>query len=425
MDGREALSGDYQETYPIKEQKIANTIEKKLFQTPDTPLFHYTSREVFWKIIEEESFLARHILFSNDSEEYELGKNKVKALKGDGTVDRDSVGEEEIGSANERYMICFCEKGDLLSQWRGYAKNGIAMEFDFSLGLGGSEENSFSPYHCFTLANGGDVPIKAKIGAYAGAEDKRRENFEKRYVSVDERTGEKYLTLCTTAPYKVFYVTRQSNTRELGRALKSIKEGEAAGISAAKLIPYIKNKKFDEEKEYRLIFDLEDLYNADQEHMRGVKNIYLDMEGVKKPNIRVEFGDVRDSLEKDTIEIYYADPAYQDTLKDFVNAMEKEKIKVVQKLMPDGTKLRKNELLLGNSKNQERVMWRLSQTLDMKRGIFKNVKVWCDGHLPLRQIIVAPGKDAELMRKSILQYKNNKYWMKYIDVKVSEIPYRD
>lgn len=413
------MSGDYQETYPIEKQKIANTLERKLFQTPDTPLFHYTSREVFWKIIEEESFLARHILFSNDSEEYELGRSKVKALKVDGTADQDG-GEE--GTANERYMICFCEKGDLLSQWRGYAKNGIAMEFDFSLGIGGSEENSFSPYHCFTLTNGGDIPAKEKIEAEK--KGKCRDNFEKRYISVDERTGQKYLTLCTTAPYKVFYASRRGKTRDLGRALKSIKEGEAAGISAAKLIPYIKNKKFDEEKEYRLIFDLEDLYNTEQEHMRGGKNIYLDMDGVKKPNIRVEFGDVRDSLEKDTIEIYYADVAYQDALTDFVKALEVEKIKVVQKLMLDGTKLKKDELLLGNGKNQERVMWRLSQMLNMERD-FKNVKVWCDGHLPLRQIIVAPGKDAELMRKSILQYKNNKYWMKYIDVKVSEIPYRE
>lgn len=420
------MSDDYRITYPIEEQKNVNTIEKRLFHTPDAPLFHYTSREVFWKIIEGESFLARHILFSNDSEEYELGKSKVKALEGDETSGRDDVGGEETGTVNERYMICFCEKGDLLSQWRGYAKNGIAMEFDFSLGISGNEANSFSPYHCFTLANGGDVPSREKIVAYAETEEKqRRENFEKRYVSRDERTGKKYLTLCTTAPYKVIYATRGRNTQELKRALNTIKKGEAAGISAAKLIPYIKNKKFDEEKEYRLIFDLEDLYNAEQEHMRGGKNVYLDVEGVKKPNIRVEFGDARDSLEKDTIEIYYVDSAYQETLEDFAEALKRDNIIVMLEFRPYETKLKRNELLLGNGKNQERVMWRLSQTLSVKREIFKGVRVWCDGHLPLRQIIVAPGKDAELMRKSILQYKNNKYWMKYIDVKVSEIPYRD
>lgn len=417
------MSDDYQVTYPIEEQKNANTIETKLFQTPDTPLFHYTSREIFWKIIEEESLLARHILFSNDSEEYELGKSKVKALKGDNTADRNGIGEEEVGTANERYMICFCEKGDLLSQWRGYAKNGIAMEFDFSLGIGGGEVDNFSPYHCFTLVNGGDIPAKEKIKPEK--EDGGRESFDKRYVCVDERTNKKYLTLCITAPYKVFYATRGRNTRELKSALKSIKEGEAAGISAAKLIPYIKNKKFDEEKEYRLIFDLEDLYNAEQEHMRGRKNIYLDVEGVKKPNIRIEFGDARDCLEKDTVEIYYVDPTYQDMLEDFTKALGEEKITVMPKLMPDGTKLKRNEFLLGNGKNQERVMWRLSQMLKVKSENCKNVKVWCDGHLPLRQIIVAPGKDAELMRKSILQYKNNKYWMKYIDVTISEIPYRE
>lgn len=408
------MSDGYEVTYPIEEQQSANKIVGKFFQTPNAPLFHYTSREVFWKIIEGESFLARHILFSNDSEEYELGKSKV--LRGNGAAKQSGVGEEEVGTANERYMICFCEKGDLLSQWRGYAKNGIAMEFDFSLGIGGSDADSFSPYHCFTLVNGGDISEK---------KSECRDNFIKRYVSVDERTDKKYLTLCITAPYKVFYATRRETPQELKRVLKSIKEGEAFGSLAAKLIPYIKNKKFDEEKEYRLIFDLEDLYNPEQEYMRGGKNVYLDMDGVKKPNIRVEFGDARDCLEKDSIEIYYNNSDYHKMLEDFVKELEKEKITVTLKFMPNGTELRGNELLLGNGKDQERVMWHLSRTLSQESKSSRDIKVWCDGHMPLRRIIVAPGRDAELMRKSVLQYKNNKYWMKYIDVKVSEIPYRD
>lgn len=29
------------------------------------------------------------------------------------------------------YIVCFCDDNDRLSQWRGYAKEGIAIGFDF------------------------------------------------------------------------------------------------------------------------------------------------------------------------------------------------------------------------------------------------------------------------------------------------------
>ena len=76
-------------------------------------------------------------------------------------------------------------------------------------------------------------------------------------------------------------------------------------------------------------------------------------------------------------------------------------------------------------KIQEKVTWKLYELLAEEKNIFSKAKIWCDGHLPIRQIIVGPSKDAELMKESIIQYKNNKYWMKSIEVKVSEIPYRD
>ena len=53
----------YKVTYPIEDQIQGEMSVQKIFETTTGPLFHYTSREVFWKIIEDESFLARHILF--------------------------------------------------------------------------------------------------------------------------------------------------------------------------------------------------------------------------------------------------------------------------------------------------------------------------------------------------------------------------
>ena len=82
-----------------------------IFSVPDSSLYHYTSREVFWKIMEGEILLARHIQFSNDSEENRIGKKKMEeAMKG----------ERKVLALSDAlpFMICFCKEDDLLSQWR-------------------------------------------------------------------------------------------------------------------------------------------------------------------------------------------------------------------------------------------------------------------------------------------------------------------
>lgn len=416
----EGMVDKYKETYPIDVQQSDNEAidAQKIFATTTVPLFHYTSREVFWKIIEDESFLARHILFSNDFEEYELGRNVIqKKLK------MKNCDDEDITVANERYMVCFCEEDDLLSQWRGYAKSGIAMKFDFSLGTYHSGREPFSSYHCFTLVNSGKIPQKSELQIEA---DKTENRFEERYASRDIKSDDKYVTLCVTAPYKVYYIDKKGNGRELSAALKGLKQRDDTGAVAAKLIPYIKNRKFDEEKEYRLIFNLTDLYDSEMECFIGGKVEYLDINGVKKPNVRVEFGDARDCLEEKPIKVYFKNEEYKIHLDRLAEDMQQNVGSVViepEQVTHDA--LKKNEILLGNGKNQEKAAWKLYELFMREKAIFAQTKMWCDGHLPIRQIIVGPCKDEELMKKSIIQYKNNKYWMKSIDVKVSEIPYRD
>lgn len=53
-----------------------------------------------------------------------------------------------------------------------------------------------------------------------------------------------------------------------------------------------------------------------------------------------------------------------------------------------------------------------------------NVKIWCDGHMPIRRIIIGPSRDAELMKASIEEYIKTRYWMKDIKVDISNIPLR-
>lgn len=66
----------------------------------------------------------------------------------------------------------------------------------------------------------------------------------------------------------------------------------------------------------------------------------------------------------------------------------------------------------------------IRQRLQQQSPAIENVKIWCDGHLPIRQIIVGPSRDAEYMANSIREYIKTKYWMNDIEVKLSGIPLR-
>lgn len=411
----------YKETYPINAQQSDNEAidVQKIFTTTAGSLFHYTSREVFWKIIEDESFLARHILFSNDFEEYELGRNVIQEKLNLHKSDNDDPAED-----NERYMICFCRDDDLLSQWRGYAKSGIAMKFDFSLGTYHLGQEQFSTYHCFTLVNNGKVPRKSELQGEDCKEILKK--FEERYVSDSMVRDDKYIALSVTAPYEVYYTGKNEENEKLNVALESLKQRDDVVAAAGKLTSYIKNRKFDEEKEYRLIFNLADLHNPSLESLIRRKLVYLDVDGVKKPNIRIEFGDARECLEEKPVKVYFKNREYEPHLDSLAHDMRRNgSTAIIEPEQISHNALGENEILLGNGKNQEKAAWKLYDLFMREKAVFAQTKLWCDGHLPIRQIIVGPSKDAELMKKSIVQYRNNIYWMKSIDVKVSEIPYRD
>lgn len=387
-------------TLSASEQKQVNDelINLKIFSVPTTSLYHYTSREVFWKIIEGESLLARHIQFSNDSEENRIGQKKMEeAMKS----------EKNILATSDAlpFMICFCEEKDLLSQWRGYAKEGIAIEFDFSKGLYGTETDStFSTYYCYTIMN---------------AEEKSK------YMSKNPADETEQLFMgAIVSPYKVMYTNGEDiPDPEISDKVKSIMNKSASERiqqNAISMVPYIKNEYFAEEEEYRLIFDMRQLVSG-EDGLLSQKYVYIDVDGVRKPNICVKFGNQYVAEHEDEIKLFYSNQRLEDKLNRFVDDLHKEKGIMLQLVRETGKthQLKEDEVLLSEGKNQERVCVRLRQLL-YREG----VKVWCDGCMPIRRIIVGPSKDAELMKDSIEEYKKTKYWMRDIEVSVSNIPLR-
>lgn len=388
-------------TYPqsLQKQQNADLADLQIFSVPDKPLYHYTSREVFWKIMDSETFLARHIMFSNDYEENKIGNQKVVAALKDAGIEA-----RETGALP--FMICFCAKDDLLSQWRGYAKEGVAMEFDFSKGLYGLQEG-FSTYNCYTIMN--------------------NESEKEDYLSKD--TGRLFMG-AIASPYSVIYT--EADEEQSGKLdpvidshMKKIrgKPKEVWWQRAVEMIPYIKNDKFHEENEYRLIFDMNLLVSESQQHLLQQKYTYLDVDGVRKPNIRVKFGNMLEWEDK-VITLYYVDSDLDDSIRTLKQELKKEKIILRAIRKPRKYKMAANEVLVSAGEHQETVCTKLRRVLHQRPAAADKISIWCDGHLPVRRIVVAPSRDAELMKYSIEEYIKTKYWAKDIVVEISKIPLR-
>jgi hypothetical protein len=120
--------------------------QKLLTEFPPQPVFHYTSLRGLHGIVHEKKIWATNVLYVNDSTEVqyaidvarkEIGQRKnstsfelrhLEAIR----VGLTSLSESEFKS--EIYISSFSLFGDQLSQWRGYCPdgNGFSIGFDFS-----------------------------------------------------------------------------------------------------------------------------------------------------------------------------------------------------------------------------------------------------------------------------------------------------
>jgi hypothetical protein len=118
-------------------------------ETKPQSLFHYTTARGLLGIITESALRATDLRFLNDSQEILYAKESFAgALAGmDNPAPQPGHDERasqevfdaykglvvaELGSSPfPVYVVCFCESGDLLSQWRAYGSDhGYAVEFD-------------------------------------------------------------------------------------------------------------------------------------------------------------------------------------------------------------------------------------------------------------------------------------------------------
>ncbi|MFG1784017.1 DUF2971 domain-containing protein [Rhodococcus oryzae] len=114
------------------------------YLTPPPLLFHYTSDAGLQGIIESGTVWATDIAYLNDSRELKHGFDLLKKAlidieDGTWTSDlADLVTNAFTAPLAFRIMVaCFCERGDLLGQWRGYSTS-----CGYSIGLDATKVNN-------------------------------------------------------------------------------------------------------------------------------------------------------------------------------------------------------------------------------------------------------------------------------------------
>jgi hypothetical protein len=108
-------------------------------------LYHYTTAYGLLGIVGSTSFWMTSLRYMNDQSELQYARELVRAVLDDKVKEYERnptlieffrrIREtfDPFGYGNEVFATCFCEDGNLLSQWRGYGGKGggYALGFDF------------------------------------------------------------------------------------------------------------------------------------------------------------------------------------------------------------------------------------------------------------------------------------------------------
>ena len=106
---------------------------------PPSIVYYYCSVDAFIKIVTGKALWLTNLFFMNDSKEHYWLRDKARKYIHDQIQhDPDEFGYQYLDTIlkqewmHEIYCACFSERGDLLSQWRGYANDGTGVAIGFS-----------------------------------------------------------------------------------------------------------------------------------------------------------------------------------------------------------------------------------------------------------------------------------------------------
>jgi len=408
-----------------------------------TPLHYYRELSTLWSILEGQDIWAGHVRFSNDSAEVLRGEEFLLGPATQRLESHDALCRETVNAIEEHqpYMMCFCDDGDLLSQWREYAKNGVSIEFDFSSGAPLSVRpadctcaNPLTCPHAVTVQHVRPLPM-----LYHGSNDANEP-----VVAVDPVISSRDPR--RIAPNRSGMWTRDA-VEKVARGLSKARGENVANYYAA-LTPYIKDSGFAEERESRIIVDL-----SGRDNEQAVF-YHPGTAGLKRPFVRLRYGvasqlgercsyvRINQRLLKALGKVFGHTPAQLQSL------LGVEVITLAPRVWRKGQAPPELTAHVGpGSEDTARDVWEalngmlsllsLGDVWSERSGgpppaglswdmpaLDTTARLWSDAHWPIRSITLGPHPWSSEVVESIRQFCHNHWWLRHVKVKASRIPYR-
>lgn len=272
----------------------------------------------------------------------------------------------------DNFIFCIESEENILSQWRGYCASG-----GVSIGLDAARLRKYSVLHA---------------------------DFEKSKAHED----------IYNRAVPILYVQGRLEAQLIARTINAILNEDKnrnpslySLLEITDFIPYIKHSAFREEKEFRILFSNFEERLSECIRFRKLNN------GTKLPYIVVKCDSFDMSKEKKLsvsikkIKAIYDNREDDKTVIIPVCSNQKEVCSRVREYIND--KRLKNKR--SNEKYQE------FSTADVKERVF------CDGHLPVRSIMIAPMSDQNRIKEQVSSFCHSKYWLRDVRVEASDIPY--
>ncbi|MDR1188081.1 MAG: hypothetical protein LBK95_11610 [Bifidobacteriaceae bacterium] len=422
---------------------------------PGPIVYHYTTLANMWSMLASDQFWASDARFSNDASEVESGKGLLERHFSDLETEADAADRntdrnaelKRFGALWRHYIVCFCDDPDLLGQWREYAVDGVAIEFDFS---GRRQFQVHSPgCKCSELEDPKATPTTATpAGPLATA-------------TPAAAGGCRFLHYAY--PMAVHYFQAEpANGNGPKAAVDRAKQLAAGGVTpdpvpwlCFRVVPYVKHGSFSQESEARLVISLS---TNDPRHEDSV--FYRDDHdlGVKRPSLHLTYGDQtqwRDACawirgDQRIAEAWarkHGGGDFEDHVRQKLSLPDD--FPVVFDLKPlehdhdhapvylgPGTDARSlfgkirddvlSELEWSDFEKDADCDWPVGDTAQdpLSKPLGRFVRVWCDGHLPIRGVTVGPHPRLKEIKEAIEHFFSTHWWLRDATVKPSKIPYR-
>jgi len=367
---------------------------RNLFKTTQDSFYpgkftaHYTTLSNFYSIVDTDGLWATQARFSNDGLE-------LKNTPNSSTSNR----------IPDCYVVSLTLDEDILSQWRGYCfdKEGVSVSFDLStyrpvyLSHGGEQSQSFYLV--------GQPVIYGEMTAEIG---EHLDTSENRFISLENS--------CSILKHNSFHEEKEirlvvtNKNRELENCIRYRQSGNLQ-------VPFVELKMGNPENQNKKAIVR---VNAEQ-------SVCSEVNAAVKPIAKIVFCRAEEKAHK----CYDDHDCFGCTMRSikpsscYPKESECRYLEVGSLISNEN-----NVVMISEGVNQKEIFVEVAKVVDVlnEQDLYKKnkIKVWCEGHLPIRKIRVGNTRRLDELHEAIKHFCEfgEHYWLRYVDVDPTNIPYR-